>query len=208
MIQTAPEDPRPAEIASEIDKIKRALDQCENQILGQLRTPLDNRNPTRDLENRLQEQEVNMRYVWSTFTLSIFQMLFCACVYLAVISKTNLSDLFSRNLLRLWENSSLRCHWFRERLSLFCLKNPWDPLLPPCPPNLGLPTTRLMNLTPSFSFIIKSRIFTLFLFLTLMHAGLSLNHFIIFSRSHKQKLFSVYLILCSIYSSFFLFLTP
>lgn len=61
--QSAPEDPKAAELASEIDRINRALDQCEKDILGRLRAPLDNRNPTQDQANRLQEQEVNMSHV-------------------------------------------------------------------------------------------------------------------------------------------------
>ncbi|KAM9346768.1 envoplakin [Symphorus nematophorus] len=56
-VQSAPEDPKVAELASELDKIKRALDQSEKQILSRLRAPLDNRNSTGDLANRLQEHE-------------------------------------------------------------------------------------------------------------------------------------------------------
>ncbi|XP_068574937.1 envoplakin [Cebidichthys violaceus] len=56
-VQRAPDDPRAAELASEIDKINKALDQSEKEILSRLRAPLDNRNPTQDLANRLQEHE-------------------------------------------------------------------------------------------------------------------------------------------------------
>lgn len=58
-MQSAPEDPRAAELASELDRISRALEQCEVQIKSRLRAPLDNRSPTKDLANRLQEHEVN-----------------------------------------------------------------------------------------------------------------------------------------------------
>ncbi|XP_035510377.1 envoplakin [Morone saxatilis] len=56
-VQSAPEDPKAAELASEINRINRALDQSEKQILSRLRAPLDNRNPTEDLAKRLQEHE-------------------------------------------------------------------------------------------------------------------------------------------------------
>ncbi|KAK5856784.1 hypothetical protein PBY51_008354 [Eleginops maclovinus] len=56
-VQSAPEDPRAAELASEIDKINKALERNEKEILSRLRAPLDNRNPTQDLNNRLQEHE-------------------------------------------------------------------------------------------------------------------------------------------------------
>ncbi|KAI3360147.1 hypothetical protein L3Q82_014464, partial [Scortum barcoo] len=61
--QSAPEDPKAAELASEIDRISRALDQAEKQILSRLRAPLDNRNPTQDLANRLQEHEKSVQAV-------------------------------------------------------------------------------------------------------------------------------------------------
>uniref|UniRef100_A0A3Q3Q455 Uncharacterized protein n=1 Tax=Monopterus albus TaxID=43700 RepID=A0A3Q3Q455_MONAL len=53
----APEDPRAAELAGELDKINRGLDRVEKEIQGRLRTPLDKRNPTQDLDKRLQEHE-------------------------------------------------------------------------------------------------------------------------------------------------------
>ncbi|XP_028267450.1 envoplakin-like [Parambassis ranga] len=56
-VQSAPEDPRAAELIAEIDRINKALEKSENEILSRLRTPLDNRNPTQDLENRLKEHE-------------------------------------------------------------------------------------------------------------------------------------------------------
>ncbi|XP_044038320.1 envoplakin-like [Siniperca chuatsi] len=56
-VQSAPEDPKAAELASKIDNINRALDQSKKEILSRLRAPLDTRNPTQDLVNRLQEHE-------------------------------------------------------------------------------------------------------------------------------------------------------
>ncbi|XP_033982963.1 envoplakin-like [Trematomus bernacchii] len=56
-VQSAPEDPRAAQLASEIDKINKALERNEKEILNRLRSPLDNRNPTEDLNKRLQEHE-------------------------------------------------------------------------------------------------------------------------------------------------------
>uniref|UniRef100_A0A3Q3WJ87 Uncharacterized protein n=1 Tax=Mola mola TaxID=94237 RepID=A0A3Q3WJ87_MOLML len=61
--KSAPEDPKAAELNNEIDRINRALDQCEKQILHQLRVPLDNCNPTKDLENRLQKHEKSAQTV-------------------------------------------------------------------------------------------------------------------------------------------------
>ncbi|KAK9535540.1 hypothetical protein VZT92_007915 [Zoarces viviparus] len=57
VVQSAPDDPGAAELASEIDKINKALDQSEKEVLSRLRAPLDNRNPTQDLANRLREHE-------------------------------------------------------------------------------------------------------------------------------------------------------
>ncbi|XP_053194815.1 envoplakin [Scomber japonicus] len=54
---SAPEDPRAAELPSKLDKIISALDQSKKEILSRVRAPLDNRNPTRDLTNRLREHE-------------------------------------------------------------------------------------------------------------------------------------------------------
>ncbi|XP_040918385.1 envoplakin [Toxotes jaculatrix] len=54
-VQSAPEDPKAAELASEIDRINKALDKIEKEILSRLRAPLDNRNPVEDLANRLEE---------------------------------------------------------------------------------------------------------------------------------------------------------
>ncbi|TKS91521.1 Envoplakin 210 kDa cornified envelope precursor protein p210 [Collichthys lucidus] len=56
-VQSLPEDPRAAELASELDKINRALEQSEKQILSRLRAPLDSRNPTQDLADRLQQHQ-------------------------------------------------------------------------------------------------------------------------------------------------------
>ncbi|XP_045899515.1 envoplakin isoform X2 [Micropterus dolomieu] len=55
--KSIPENPRTTELASEIDKLNRDLDQSQKEILSRLRTPLDNRNPTQDLANRLQDHE-------------------------------------------------------------------------------------------------------------------------------------------------------
>lgn len=67
-----PEDPKAAELASEIDKVNRGLERCEKEILGRLRMPLDNRNPTQDLERRLSEHEVSEsgRGAWNREILS------------------------------------------------------------------------------------------------------------------------------------------
>ncbi|XP_042337606.1 envoplakin-like [Plectropomus leopardus] len=56
-VQSAPEDPRAADLAKDLDKINQGLYQSEKEILSRLRTPLDNRNPTQDLEERLQEHK-------------------------------------------------------------------------------------------------------------------------------------------------------
>uniref|UniRef100_A0A3B4ZBM4 Envoplakin-like n=1 Tax=Stegastes partitus TaxID=144197 RepID=A0A3B4ZBM4_9TELE len=57
-VQSAPEDPRAAELNSDIDRINNALEKSEKEILNRLRAPLDNRNPAQDLASRLQEHEV------------------------------------------------------------------------------------------------------------------------------------------------------
>ncbi|XP_073350176.1 envoplakin-like [Pagrus major] len=62
-VQSAPGDPRAADLASELDKIYRALEQCEEQILGRLRAPLGDRSPTQDLANRLHELEKSAQTV-------------------------------------------------------------------------------------------------------------------------------------------------
>uniref|UniRef100_A0A3B4ZBW0 Envoplakin-like n=1 Tax=Stegastes partitus TaxID=144197 RepID=A0A3B4ZBW0_9TELE len=56
-VQSAPEDPRAAELNSDIDRINNALEKSEKEILNRLRAPLDNRNPAQDLASRLQEHE-------------------------------------------------------------------------------------------------------------------------------------------------------
>uniref|UniRef100_A0A4W6BNQ2 Envoplakin b n=1 Tax=Lates calcarifer TaxID=8187 RepID=A0A4W6BNQ2_LATCA len=56
-VQSAPEDPKAAELAAELNKINNNLEKTEKEILSRLRAPLDNRNPTQDLANRLQEHE-------------------------------------------------------------------------------------------------------------------------------------------------------
>ncbi|GAA6215524.1 envoplakin-like [Lates japonicus] len=56
-VKSAPEDPKAAELAAELNKINSALEKTEKEILSRLRAPLDNRNPTQDLANRLQEHE-------------------------------------------------------------------------------------------------------------------------------------------------------
>ncbi|XP_033501046.2 envoplakin b [Epinephelus lanceolatus] len=62
-VQSAPEDPRAAELAKELDRINQALDRSEKEILSRLRAPLDNRNPTQDLTNRLQDHEKSAQTV-------------------------------------------------------------------------------------------------------------------------------------------------
>ncbi|KAM9843794.1 envoplakin [Aulostomus maculatus] len=56
-VASTPEDPKAAELASQIDKLNKALDKCKTDILNRMRTPLDKDNPTQDLANRLQEHE-------------------------------------------------------------------------------------------------------------------------------------------------------
>lgn len=73
-VQSLPEDPRAAELASELDKINRALEQCEKQILSRLRAPLDSRNPTQDLADRLQQHQVNISNIMLQFLYFVFQM--------------------------------------------------------------------------------------------------------------------------------------
>uniref|UniRef100_A0A3B5MCE2 Uncharacterized protein n=1 Tax=Xiphophorus couchianus TaxID=32473 RepID=A0A3B5MCE2_9TELE len=53
----APEDPRVAELNSDIDKINKALARNEKEILNRLRTPLDSRASMQDLDKRQQENE-------------------------------------------------------------------------------------------------------------------------------------------------------
>uniref|UniRef100_A0A3Q3GHN5 Envoplakin-like n=1 Tax=Labrus bergylta TaxID=56723 RepID=A0A3Q3GHN5_9LABR len=56
-VQSAPEDPRAAQLASELDRINKALERTKKEILNRLRSPLDHVNPTEDLAKRLQEHE-------------------------------------------------------------------------------------------------------------------------------------------------------
>ncbi|XP_030264206.1 envoplakin-like [Sparus aurata] len=56
-VHSSPGGSRAADLASELDRIYRDLEQCEEQIRGRLRAPLENRSPTKDLANRLQELE-------------------------------------------------------------------------------------------------------------------------------------------------------
>ncbi|XP_034749774.1 envoplakin [Etheostoma cragini] len=62
-VQSAPENPRAAELASELDKINKALERSEKEILSRLRAPLDNRDPTQDLTKRLQDHEKSAQTV-------------------------------------------------------------------------------------------------------------------------------------------------
>ncbi|XP_072225362.1 envoplakin [Leuresthes tenuis] len=62
VVNSAPEDKKAAELITEIDKINKALDDSEKEILNRLRTPLDKRNPTQDLAKRVQEHE---KSTWS-----------------------------------------------------------------------------------------------------------------------------------------------
>lgn len=72
VVQSAPEDPKVAELASELDRINKALAKVEKEILSRLRAPLDNRNPTQDLENRLQEHEVKNKSSMSQLMKLVF----------------------------------------------------------------------------------------------------------------------------------------
>ncbi|XP_035037145.1 envoplakin [Hippoglossus stenolepis] len=56
-VQSAPESPKAAQLAGDLDRINKDLDKLKKEILSRLRAPLDNRNPTQDLANRLQEHE-------------------------------------------------------------------------------------------------------------------------------------------------------
>ncbi|XP_027897858.1 envoplakin-like [Xiphophorus couchianus] len=57
VVNSAPEDPRVAELNSDIDKINKALARNEKEILNRLRTPLDSRASMQDLDKRQQENE-------------------------------------------------------------------------------------------------------------------------------------------------------
>ncbi|XP_007560353.1 envoplakin-like [Poecilia formosa] len=57
VVNSEPEDPRVAELNTDIDKINKALARNEKEILNRLRTPLDIRAPMQDLEKRQQENE-------------------------------------------------------------------------------------------------------------------------------------------------------
>ncbi|XP_017272078.1 envoplakin [Kryptolebias marmoratus] len=56
-IQSSPEDTKAADFLSDIDRINKALDRSEKEVLNRLRTPLDTRNPIQDLETRQQDHE-------------------------------------------------------------------------------------------------------------------------------------------------------
>ncbi|XP_053299625.1 envoplakin [Pleuronectes platessa] len=56
-VQSVPESPKAAQLAGDLDRINEDLDKLKKEILSRLRAPLDNRNPTQDLANRLQEHE-------------------------------------------------------------------------------------------------------------------------------------------------------
>ncbi|KAM3863826.1 envoplakin [Diretmus argenteus] len=56
-VASAPEDPKAEALRSQLDKIIKDLDRNEQEILGRLRAPLDRRDPTQDLDNRLKEHE-------------------------------------------------------------------------------------------------------------------------------------------------------
>ncbi|KAM4530655.1 envoplakin-like [Odontesthes bonariensis] len=63
VVNSAPVDKKAAELVTEIDKINKALDDSEKEILNRLRTPLDKRNPTQDLASRVQEHEKSAQTV-------------------------------------------------------------------------------------------------------------------------------------------------
>ncbi|KAG7216188.1 hypothetical protein INR49_029037 [Caranx melampygus] len=56
-VHSAPEDPRAAQFASDLDRIIRSLAQTEKEVLSRMRAPIDNRTPTQDLAKRLEELE-------------------------------------------------------------------------------------------------------------------------------------------------------
>lgn len=89
-IQSAPDDPRAVELSSDLDRINRALDQCEKQIQGRLRAPTDSRNPTQDLTNRLQDNEVSVSHISNMSPL--------ICLF---DNNAHLTDCASRDLPRL-----------------------------------------------------------------------------------------------------------
>lgn len=155
--KSSPEDPKAAELNNEIDRINRTLDQCEKQILHQLRVPLDNSNPTQDLENRQQKHEVNMKKILGYNFSTLFSQ--CCPRHAHAINNTDLTDSPSRNLLRLWEGWSQRSLPSSERWSLFWPKNPWalQPCL--CPSNSVLPMISLTMSTLLSIFIAKSKMF-------------------------------------------------
>ena len=62
-MQSLPEDPRAKQLAADLDKLNKALEESEKKIQGRLRAPLDNRNPKEDLAKRLKEHEVNMNNI-------------------------------------------------------------------------------------------------------------------------------------------------
>ncbi|XP_037331273.2 envoplakin [Pungitius pungitius] len=62
-VQSVPDSPRAAELASDLDKLNKALEQSEKEVLTRLRAPLDNQNPAQDLANRLQEHEKSTQTV-------------------------------------------------------------------------------------------------------------------------------------------------
>lgn len=59
-VASAPENPKALELANQLDKINKSLVQTERDILGRVRAPLDRRDPTKDLANRLKEHEKAM----------------------------------------------------------------------------------------------------------------------------------------------------
>ncbi|XP_077940723.1 envoplakin b [Gasterosteus aculeatus] len=62
-VQSAADSPRAAELASELDRLNKALEQSEKEILPRLRAPLDNHNAAQDLADRLQEHEKSTKTV-------------------------------------------------------------------------------------------------------------------------------------------------
>ncbi|KAL0993032.1 hypothetical protein UPYG_G00102410 [Umbra pygmaea] len=56
-VASAPVDPKTTAMDSKLDKINKELDQSVKDIKNRLRTPLDRKDPTRDLANRMKEHE-------------------------------------------------------------------------------------------------------------------------------------------------------
>lgn len=70
-VDSAREDPRAAQFASDLDRIIRSLVEKEKEVLSRMRTPLDNRTPTQDLAKRLEELEVSISFKLKSCTVPV-----------------------------------------------------------------------------------------------------------------------------------------